>query len=481
MNVVVSMESPCISWAAIAIVLSATSCIEQESAERPPDPKTVPEAPAIARAAPDRSPVEDTSSIRAKDVAPADIRRERPSEASAPPPAAVESADTWEQMRLLMAMVPVRPEVSSLREFRRKLRRYHGNQPFFDAIGERARPWLYHITRQLAAREMPGEIALLPAVESSYDAAAVSSRDAAGLWQILPGTARDLKLARSWWYDGRHDVLAGTSAALDYLASLHGVFNDDWMLAVAAYNCGPGNVRRAIRRAGLRIETADYTAIEHHLPRETRSHIARWLVISEIVAMPRLHNVRLKAIAWRPYFSEVSAQSQIDLAAAAKHAGIPLPEFLLLNLGLTRGMTAPNGPHRLLVPAEHAGRFSRELPRMRPSIHAERRRYRIREGDSLSLIALAHNTTVKTLMAANRLDSHLIRAGRELLIPMLRDRSAEPAPTETDMHIVTPGDSLWLIARQYQTTVSLLRDWNHLAPGANLIHPGQMLRVRDEG
>ena len=125
-------------------------------------------------------------------------------------------------------------------------------------------------------------------------------------------------------------------AALDYLASLHGVFNDDWILAVAAYNCGPGNVRRAIRRAGLRIETADYVAIEHHLPRETRSHMARWLVLSEIIAMPRLHNVRLKAIAWRPYFSEVSAQSQIDLAAAAKHAGIPLPEFSLLNLGLTR-------------------------------------------------------------------------------------------------------------------------------------------------
>ena len=354
--------------------------------------------------------------------------------------------------------------MNSLREFRRKLRRYHGNQPFFDLVSENARPWLYHVTQQLAAREMPGEIALLPAVESEYDPAAESSRDAAGLWQILPGTARDLKLAHSWWYDGRRDVLAATPAALDYLTSFHGAFNNDWMLAVAAYNCGPGNVRRAIRRAGLRVETADYASIEQHLPSETRSYMARWLVFSEIVAMPRLHNVRLKPIAWRPYFSEISAQSQIDLATAARHAGIPLSEFSLLNLGLTRSMTAPNGPHRLLVPAERAGRLRRELQRMRPLIHAEQRRYRIRDGDSLSLIALAHNTTVKALMAANRLDSYLIRVGRELLIPTLHDRSMEPALPRSDMHLVTPGDSLWLIALQYQTTVSSLRDWNRLAP-----------------
>ena len=97
--------NPCISSAAIAIVLSAMSYIEQASAERRPGPKTVPEALAVAIAAPDRSPVEGTSSFRIKDTPPADIRRERPSEVSAPPPAAVELTDTWEQIRLLMKMV----------------------------------------------------------------------------------------------------------------------------------------------------------------------------------------------------------------------------------------------------------------------------------------------------------------------------------------------------------------------------------------
>ena len=476
------MDSPRISCAAIAILLSATSCIEQQSTDRRPHPKTVPERPAAVNSLAGHVPggrTEKTRSVaslrepRPKGVSPADATRA--------PHVPKERGDTWEHVRLLMTMVPVRREVSSLREFRRKLRRYHGNQRFFDSIDDNARPWLYHVTRQLAIRGMPGEIALLPAVESSYDATAVSSRSAAGLWQILPGTARDLKLARSWWYDARHDALASTAAALDYLTHLRGLFNDDWMLAVAAYNCGPGNVRRAIRRAGLQIETADYATIERHLPNETRSHMARWLVLSEIVAMPRLHNVRMKEIPWRPYFTEVSAKSQIDLAVAARHAGVPPAEFMSLNFGFRRGATAPNGPHRLVVPAERAARLHQALSQVRPVRIAEWRRYRIREGDSLGLIARAHGTTVKALMAANRLDSHLIRAGRELTIPTPRSPAAEPSPAKHGVHVVSPGESLWLIARQYRTTVSSLRDWNRLAPGANLLRPGQHLRVRGEG
>ena len=118
---------------------------------------------------------------------------------SAAPRTADEPRDVWEAARLLMTIVPARPEVSSLREFRRKLRRYHGNQSFFDHLGREAVPWLYHVTEHLKARGMPGELALLPAVESGYDNGAVSSQNAAGLWQILPATARDLKLPRSRW------------------------------------------------------------------------------------------------------------------------------------------------------------------------------------------------------------------------------------------------------------------------------------------
>ena len=209
--------------------------------------------------------------------------------------------------------------------------------------------------------------------------------------------------------------------------------------------------------------------------------MARWLVLSEIVAMPRLHNVRIEAIPWRPYFTAVSANSQIDLADAARHTGMSPAELSALNLGFRRGRTAPNGPHRVLVPVERADRLGRELSRMRPRWVAEGRRYRIRQGDTLGGVAHAHATTVEALMAANRLDSHLIRAGRELLIPAPGRPSGKPSPTEPGVHVVGPGDTLWLIARQYRTTVSSLRDWNRIASGSDLLRPGQHLRVRGEG
>ena len=488
LNASAAMDSARITCAAIAIMVSATSCIDWRTAERRPHPRAVPEPPSVESSAPGGSiagRVSDETTGESESVAL--LRALRTGRAPTDgrfrdPLGPGEDGDTWERIRHLMTVVPVRPDVSSLREFRRKLHRYHGNQQFFDAIGSNANPWLYHVTRQLAERGLPGEIALLPAVESGYRARAVSSRGAAGLWQILPGTARDLKLPRSWWYDARHDAPAATEAALDYLTFLHDELNGDWLLAVAAYNCGPGNVRRAIRRAGLRIESADYAAIERYLPRETRGHMARWLVLSEIVAMPRLHNVRMRAIPWRPYFAEVAAPSQINLATAARSAGLPPAEIALLNLGFRRGMTAPNGPHRVLVPAEHADRLGGELSQVRPVRLAERRRYRIREGDTLGEIALAHGISVKTLMAANRLDSHLIRAGQDLMIPVSGRASSKPvAGAERGMHVVSAGESLWLIARLYRTTVSSLRDWNRLAPGSNVLHPGQQLRVRGEG
>ena len=473
---------------AALVMLSATSCMNWQTADRRLHPKAVPESPSIGSPAPGSSIAGRVPGEAAGQPSSVALLRElrrdgtRADRRLRNPHGPGEDRDTWERVRHLMTVVPVQSHVSSLREFRRKLRRYHGNQRFFDAIGSNASPWLYHVTRQLAIRGLPGELALLPAVESGYDARAVSSRSAAGLWQILPGTARDLKLSRSWWYDARHDAPAATEAALDYLTFLRDEFNGDWMLAVAAYNCGPGNVRRAIRRAGLRIGTAHYAAIERYLPRETRSHMARWLVLSEIVAMPRLHNVRMKTIPWRPYFIEVAAPSQVNLATAARSAGLPPAELTLLNLGFRRGMTAPNGPHRLLVRAEHADRLGRELSRVRPVRLAEHQRYRIRKGDTLGAIARAHGITVKTLMAANRLDSHLIRAGRDLMIPGSGRASSGPvAAEERGVHVVSAGESLWLIARRYRTTVNSLRDWNRLAPGSNLLRPGQQLRVRGEG
>ncbi|MGD9388744.1 MAG: transglycosylase SLT domain-containing protein, partial [Gammaproteobacteria bacterium] len=125
---------------------------------------------------------------------------------------------------------------------------YARHNDYLNRVFERARPFLPYIAAEVEARGLPGELAFLPVVESAFDPFAYSHGRAAGLWQIIPSTGSHFGLKQNWWYDGRRDVLASTEMALNYLEYLHELFGGDWLLAVAAYNCGQGTVARAIRR-----------------------------------------------------------------------------------------------------------------------------------------------------------------------------------------------------------------------------------------
>src|SRR5690606_19408977 len=149
------------------------------------------------------------------------------------------------------------------------------NADYLLQISERAAPFLYEIVEEIEQRELPMELALLPAVESAFNPMAQSSQSAAGLWQFMSATADSMGLKQDWWYDGRLDPMASSRAALDYLETLYALFNEDWLLALAAYNAGQGNVQRAIRQneeAGL---PTDFWSLP--LPRETLGHVPRLL------------------------------------------------------------------------------------------------------------------------------------------------------------------------------------------------------------
>ena len=135
-----------------------------------------------------------------------------------------------------------------------QLSNYIDNQTYFDRIAERAQPFLFWIVNEIERRELPMELALIPIVESTFNPNAYSPKHAVGLWQFIGPTAKSFGLQQDWWYDGRRDPRASTVAALDFLEQLYNEFNDDWLLALAAYNTGQGNVNRAIRRAGLSKE-----------------------------------------------------------------------------------------------------------------------------------------------------------------------------------------------------------------------------------
>ena len=398
------------------------------------------------------------------------------------PAAAAGRADLWDRIRN-----GYRLDIPDNRRIEREVAWITRHPDYLDRVRQRARPYLYFIVEEVEKRGLPMELALLPVVESAFQPFAYSPGRASGIWQFIPSTGRMYGLKQNWWYDGRRDVVAATRAALDYLQSLADRFDGDWELALAAYNTGAGNVRRAIRRNRQRGRNTDFWSLD--LPRETEGYVPRLLAVARVVADPQRYGVTLAPIPNRPYFASVETGSQLDLALAAEMAGIPIDELYLLNPGFNRWATDPEGPHRLNLPRDRVQPFRERLARLDPDKRLRWKRYRIRSGDSLGLIARRHGTTVATLKQVNRLRGNRIRAGRHLLIPLSSRPASHYALSSGQRlarlqnsnrsgnritHLVQPGDTLWDIARSYGVSHRRLARWNGISPKETL-HPGQKL------
>jgi membrane-bound lytic murein transglycosylase D len=362
----------------------------------------------------------------------------------------------------------------------RELAWYASHPDYLQRVFGRAERYLYHIADMLEARKMPGDLALLPIVESAFDPFAYSHGRAAGLWQIIPGTGRRLGLKQNWWYDGRRDVVESTRAALDYLESLHEMFDGDWLLAIAGYNSGEGNVSRALRRARDAGEPTDFWHIKSYLPAETRTYVPRLLAIAQLVAAPEVHGLTLPLLTNVPYFAAVDTQGQIDMVLAAELAGLSADQLYELNPGFNRWATDPDGPHRLLVPIDREPDFTAALSELGERGRVEWTRHQIRPGETLSQIARRYRTTPEVLRAANALSGNLIRAGQHLMVPhavgdlaaytqsadqRTARRQAQRHGGQRHAHIVQAGETLWSISRQYRVSTRELASWNAMAPG----------------
>ena len=394
--------------------------------------------------------------------------------------------DTWHRIRgRLNLPITHRPPTQ------REIAWFQRNQEYLDRMAERARFYLPYIVAEIERRELPAELALLPIVESAYQPFAYSPAGAAGIWQFIPATGRRFGLKQNWWYDGRRDIVESTRGALDYLQKLNADFGGDWLLSVAAYNWGEGNVRRAIernRRAGKPTGFWDL-----RLPRETRTYVPKLLALSAIVADPGRYQLTLRRIDDDPYFAMVYLDSQIDLAHAADLAGITLEEMYLLNPGFNRWATDPDGPHRLLLPAERVEKFEKGLALLPPEQRIAYRRHKVAQGESLLVIARHYRTSVKALQTINGLEDSTIRAGRSLMVPVA-SRSFQDYKLSSDIrralaranrmsgdgikvtYRVRSGDSLWTIARRHDIRVKDLARWNGIPP-RRVIRPGQKLVI----
>lgn len=230
-------------------------------------------------------------------------------------------------------------------------------------MSTQATPYLYYIVEQLEKRNMPTELALLPMVESEFKVNATSHQGATGLWQFIAGTGRMYGLKQDAWYDGRKDVKASTNAALDYLKFLHKEFDNNWMLALAAYNAGPGNVHRAIKRNKRAGKSTSFWELK--LPKETMAYVPKFLALAEVVSNPEKHGVSLAPIENKPYFLPVNPGKAINFNQAAKLADLNLTQLKLLNPGYRQSSTHPKGPQELLLPVANAQKFQYNLAKLR--------------------------------------------------------------------------------------------------------------------
>ncbi|WP_376693459.1 LysM peptidoglycan-binding domain-containing protein [Wenzhouxiangella sp. EGI_FJ10409] len=366
---------------------------------------------------------------------------------------------------------------------------YGEHEDYMDRVLDRARPWLYDIADELERRQLPGELALLPIVESAYDPFAYSHGQAAGTWQFVSATARERGIEINDFYDGRRDVWAATRAALDYLEYLHNKFGD-WNLALAAYNGGQGRVQRAIDRNRRSGQALAWNALR--LPRETLGYVPKLNGLGCLFAEPARYGFDLPVWDNRPQITRIELDGPVDIVALSATVNIDIAELVAINPGLNGHLTPPGGPHHLMVPAARADRVRAALDNLGTDDMIVWREIRVRSGDTLSHLARRHNTTVRQLREANNLDSDLLRAGQKL---RLADNGRTPEnsphaeryaqleslhqrllPSRRFQHQVQPGESLWIIARRYGVTVDELQRWNGLGRNS-LIRPGDRILV----
>ena len=314
----------------------------------------------------------------------------------------------WAHLRGDFRMSEVNPEL-----VRRHESKFVSSSAYFKRTIERSRPYMYHISNEVAKRNMPAEIALLPFIESAYVTKAKSHVGASGLWQFMPATGRHYGLEQTPLYDGRHDIYAATDAALNYLQYLHGLFGD-WSLALAAYNWGEGNVGRAVNRA--RAQGLEPVYENLRMPNETRNYVPKLLAVRNIVNNPEYFGMSFADLENKPFFKAVDIDQPIDLSAAVRLADISQAEFDALNPAFKSPVYIPKTGRKLLLPATAIATFERNYKKADRASLLSWDVYTPYADTTLSSIAAETGMSTAELKRLNGLSKESVAAGRSLLI-----------------------------------------------------------------
>jgi len=394
-------------------------------------------------------------------------------------------SDLWARVREGFAM----PDLDN--EHVRKWEQWYGSRPdYVQRMTERGGRYLFHIVDEVQRRGMPVELALLPFIESAFNPQALSNARAAGMWQFMPLTGKDFELKQNLFRDDRRDVLASTRAALDYLGRLHEMFGD-WHLALAAYNWGQGNVQRAIQRnqkAGL---PTDYDSLR--MPDETRNYVPKLQAVKNIVLHPETFTLLLPALENHPFFLSVPIERDIDVALAARLAGLSLDEFQQLNPQMNKPVILAAGTPQVLLPYDNANIFLRQIEQHRgplASWTAWVAAKTLKPADAAKLVGMSE----AQLREVNRIPARmLVKSGSTLLVPRGAHTTLDVTEHVADnaMMLLAPearplrklafkagkkGETVAAVAKRYRVSAAQVAQWNGVGPQASF-KPGQTVVV----
>ena len=404
--------------------------------------------------------------------------------------------DLWTRIKAGYDMPNIKSEYTANHEA------WYASRPdYMKRMVERSQKYLFHIVEEVQKRGMPTEIALLPMIESAYNPQAYSRSSASGIWQFVPATGKDFGLKQNWWVDNRRDVTAATSAALNYLQKLHGMFGS-WDLALAAYNAGEGTVQRAIdrnRNAGL---PTDYQSL--NLSAETKNYVPKLQAIKNIITNPGRFGLNISSIPNRAYFTNVNAPKQIDAKLAAQLAEVSFDEFSSLNPSFNRPVITSNGAlHQLLLPVWAAENFNRNLKNYNKPL-SNWQTYSAKRGERMDSIAKRFGMNVSELRTVNSLSGNKkIGASQPVLVPasysaggdndsneidttdFVADKAINIAPKSEPeierpvIHKVKRGETLSDLANKYDVNAKTLMKINRLK--SSQLKAGQTIRLGTQG
>ena len=385
-------------------------------------------------------------------------------------------ADLWDRVRRGFAMPDLEGELVQRHE------QWYSTRPdYIERMVDRSRLYIFHIVEELELRGMPTELALLPYIESAFNPQAVSSAKAAGMWQFMPATGRDFQLRQTIFRDDRRNVLDSTRAALDYLQKLHDMFGD-WHLALAAYNWGQGNVKRAIERNQAAGLPTGYNDI--NMPAETRNYVPKLQAVKNIIANPQRMGAVLPLIENHPFFDTVDITQDIDVDVAARLAEVRVEDFKALNPSQRKPVIFAAGTPQILLPWNNADTFKQNLAKAAPGSlaswtawvatetlpsRAVASRFGMDEDDFREMNNIPRGMVIKSgstvvvrrsNSAAQAVASHVVNNAQLAYTPeiVLRRTSVR----------ARKGDSIASVAARYDLPAATVAGWNHTNARAGL-------------